>query len=554
MGKNEHNRREFLKKASLGLVGGYAALKNGSALAGMMGGGGMGGGGMGGGGGGMGGGGGGVIDPPMGASFTDPANMNLTKSTEKINDVDRTVYTATLQAINSTININGVNAHLMTYNGYFPGPTIKLPKGDILRINFTNSLSGLSGTNLLGHQRGPTNLHAHGWHVSPKAVSMNPPVYSDYLMYDLLPGQTVLHQYDTAKEEASGFHFYHTHRHGLSAEQYWAGMVGALITEDATDSVFNGIETHVMVLKDISLVGSDPAPHDTMMDYMHGLEGNIIMVNGQVNPVLRSMPGQVQRWRILNASNARWYKLSLTNHKMYLVGTDGNLLDKSYPRDQILLSPGERVDILVKASTTAGYYKFLSLPYSRMGNMTSAQITLLTMNVLKGKPASNPIDPNTGLPIDPVKGVSIDPSIMRPMVDQSMVTKTENLQLSMGAGAGYINGITFEDMNHAFTIDSKVMADMPMYEVWTVTNASGMDHPFHQHVDHAYVLEVGGADSSYPLYANMPARKDVVLIPKMGYAKLLVPVMDFDGMTMFHCHILEHEDIGMMGVWDRMMM
>ncbi len=548
MAKNKPSRREFLKKTSLGLLGGYAALRNGSALAGMMGGGGggMGGGGGGGmGGGGMGG--GGVIDPKPGAPFADPVNMPLKYTTENINGVDRRVATVVdgLQAMNASIDINGTKANLMTYNGHFPGPTITVNKGDILRISFTNSLS-LSGTNILGHERGPTNLHSHGWHVSPKAWSSNPPIYSDYLMYDLFPGAPpVVHQYDTAKEEASGFHFYHTHRHGLSAEQYWAGMVGTLITADAPNSVFEGIETHIMVLKDISLVGSDPAPHDTMMDYMHGLEGNIIMVNGQVNPVLSVLPGKVHRWRILNASNARWYKLSLTNHKMYLVGTDGNLLDKAYELDQILISPGERVDILVKANITRTTtdYKFLSLPYSRMGNMTSAQITLLTMRV-SGNPVKSSIDP---------KNFTIDSNIQRPFVDPSMVMKRENLELSMGMGAGYINGITFVDMNHAFTIDSMVMENMPMYEIWTVTNTSGMDHPFHQHVDHAYVLEIGGADSSYPPYASLPAKKDVVLIPKMGYAKLLVPVMDFDGMTMFHCHILEHEDIGMMGVWDRMM-
>ncbi len=108
-------------------------------------------------------------------------------------------------------------------------------------------------------------------------------------------------------------------------------------------------------------------------------------------------------------------------------------------------------------------------------------------------------------------------------------------------------------MDHAYKITSPMVGTqmMPMYEIWAVTNASGMDHPFHQHVDHAQVLAISGADSSYPRYQDMPAWKDTVLIPKMGSATLLVPVLDYDGMTMFHCHILEHEDIGMMGVWDR---
>jgi FtsP/CotA-like multicopper oxidase with cupredoxin domain len=93
------------------------------------------------------------------------------------------------------------------------------------------------------------------------------------------------------------------------------------------------------------------------------------------------------------------------------------------------------------------------------------------------------------------------------------------------------------------------MSDLGTYEVWTVINQSNMDHPFHQHVNAAQVLSVSGADASYPPYATMPAWKDVVMVPKNGSIKLLVPVMDYDGMTMFHCHILEHEDIGMMGMW-----
>ena len=116
-----------------------------------------------------------------------------------------------------------------------------------------------------------------------------------------------------------------------------------------------------------------------MMDYMHGKEGNSIMVNGQVNPRLNIKAGQVQRWRILNASNARFYRLSLESHTMSLIGTDGGLLDKPYPLSEILISPGERVDVLVKGTKSSGSYKLQALPYSRMGMMASPTITLMTM-------------------------------------------------------------------------------------------------------------------------------------------------------------------------------
>jgi FtsP/CotA-like multicopper oxidase with cupredoxin domain len=266
------------------------------------------------------------------------------------------------------------------------------------------------------------------------------------------------------------------------------------------------------------------------MDYMHGLEGTTIMVNGQVNPVLSIRPGQVQRWRVLNASNARFYKLSLEGHSLYVVGTDGGLLDKPYQQSYVLLAPGERVDLLVKASTTTRNYRLLSLPYAHHGNMTSAQITLLTM-------ADKGARLTQGLP------TTVDPEAARLDMNTSLLTQ-RTFALSMGQGRAYING-------HDFDVDPlMIMSELGTYEVWEIVNQSGMDHPWHQHVNAAQVLSIAGGDSAYrTLYTTTPAWKDTVLVPKWGSVKLLVPVMDWPGMTMYHCHILEHEDIGMMGMW-----
>lgn len=496
------SRRDFFKNVSLSALGGYMALKSSDSNAGMMGGGG----------GGMGG--GGTIDPPAGSAFRDPVPMQSVRNGNLVN--------VNLEPMISPVNVNGTTANLMTYNGYFPGPTINVKKGDILKIRFTNSLPYSSETNLLGYQKNMTNLHTHGWHVSPKEPA-------DAAHLNLMPDQTYDYEYDLSMLDSGALNFYHPHRRGLVAEQFWAGLAGALIVEDETP-VLGGHETHLLLLKDISLNGPEPAPHAMMSDYMHGKEGDIVMVNGQVNPVLPIRPGQVQRWRIVNASNARFYKLSLSNHTMYLIGTDGGLLDKAYPRSQILLSPGERVDILVKASTTKGSYKFLSLSYSRMGMTMSPQIALMTMSVQGSR--MNDVIPSV---IDP-GAVLIDPDSVPVMTERT-------LTLSMGQGRGYINRQDF-DVN-PFTI----MSDLGTYEIWTVVNQNGMDHPFHQHVNASRVLSISNVDSSYPPYASLPSWKDTVLVPKWGSVKMLVPVMDYDGMTMFHCHILEHEDIGMMGMW-----
>ncbi len=189
---------------------------------------------------------------------------------------------------------------------------------------------------------------------------------------------------------------------------------------------------------------------------------------------------------------------------------------------------------MCKASATAGSYKFLSLPYSRMGMMTSAQITLLTVSV-SGQKTSDAL-----------------PSVIDPMAMRAMPMGTpvpRSFALSMSMGRGYINGQDFDV--DPLTVTSEVMEDMPMYELWTISNSSNMDHPWHQHVNPGQVQSISGGDAAYAaLYTKSPAWKDVVIVPKGGTVKLLVRVADYTGMCMFHCHILEHEDIGMMGIWN----
>lgn len=468
-----------------------------------------------------------VIDPPRGAAFQDPPVMANLSATPGIVEVN-------LEAKLAPININGSVANLQTYNGTYPAPTIKLKQGDLLKVHFKNSLPD-AGNNLMGQPRADTNLHTHGFHVSPEGNS-------DNVMLHFSRNQTFDYQYDLALHPGGNLNWYHPHAHGNAAEQVWAGQAGAIDVDDET-TVLAGYETHIMVLKDISLSGGAPAAH-TDSDFMNGKEGNVMMVNGKVNPVLAMRPGQVQRWKIVNASNARFYKLKLAGHNLNVVGTDGGLLDKPYAQSTVLLSPGERIDVLVKASTTKAYYKLTAEPYNRgAGASASQQITLLTANV-------------TGTSLSQSLPTSVNPGAVRMAVPAGAVQRSLTLSMGMmgmmggGMGMATINGIAFSETNgaiDAYTIPSLLNT----YEVWTIYNNSMMDHPFHQHVNHAQVLSISGGDSAYAsFYTTKPAWKDTVIVPRMGSIKLLVPVKDFTGMTMFHCHILEHEDMGMMGVWD----
>jgi FtsP/CotA-like multicopper oxidase with cupredoxin domain len=125
--------------------------------------------------------------------------------------------------------------------------------------------------------------------------------------------------------------------------------------------------------------------------------------------------------------------------------------------------------------------------------------------------------------------------------------------LSMGQGRGYINGKSFD------VVDGDIVSEMHMSvadaddEVWEIVNQSGMDHPWHQHVNDGQIISVSGSGTAIDAYARLmtlaPAWKDTIIVPKWGSVKFRLPIRDFTGMTMFHCHILEHEDIGMMGMW-----
>lgn len=462
-----------------------------------------------------------VIDPPRGAPFTDPVTATNVSTTPGVVEVN-------LEAKVAPVNVNGVTANLWTYNGSYPAPTIKIKKGDLLRVNFTNALTDTS-LNMHGHRRDGTNLHTHGLHVSPSGNS-------DNAMLHFVKGDTFTYEFDLSLHPGGNLNFYHPHAHGNTAEQLWGGMAGALEVADET-TVLAGYETHIMVLKDISLSNNAPAAH-TMDDYMNGKEGDTMMVNGQVNPVLNMKPGQVQRWKIVNASNARFYKLSLGSHALQVIGTDGGLLNKPYAMSSILLSPGERVDVLVKATTTKGYYKLSSLPYDRGMMSGSQQVTMLTVNVT-GSSVSNSIP---GV----INSAATRISVPSGTPTRQIVLSMDMMGMTGGMMSAYINGIAFSETN-AYTAYSNLGG----YEIWEVINQSMMDHPFHQHVNGAQVLSISGGDSAYKsFYTTAPAWKDTVIVPKMGSIKLLVPIRDFTGMTMFHCHILEHEDIGMMGLWD----
>ncbi len=223
---------------------------------------------------------------------------------------------------------------------------------------------------------------------------------------------------------------------------------------------------------------------------------------------------------------------------------------------ELLLSPGERVDVLVKVAKTNAAYRLLTLPYSRgsmmggmmgggmMGGGATPRATLLTLRS-SGRSAgmSLPavIDP-TARRADPQLGAAVRRRFVLGMGMGGMGMGGMGMQ-------GTINGRSFDV--DPLVVRSALPASGDAWELWTIDNPTGMDHPWHQHTNHAQVVSISGGDPGYAaLYTRAPAWKDTVIVPRGGSVTQLVRISDWSGMAMFHCHIVEHEDIGMLGLWE----
>ncbi len=438
------------------------------------------------------------------------------------------VFQAQLDIRMTACAISGRNATLMTYNGTFPGPTIRVKRGDVVKLRVVNSLPATSERNALGFVRNHTNLRVHGLNVSSESPA-------DDARADIPPGASRDYEYDLCETNPGVTGFYHPGLHGLAAEQLWAGLVGAVIVDDELLCLAR-YESHILLIKDVS--AGDPASERwTPAQYAGSREGETITVNGQVNPWLLFRPGQVQRWRILNGSNARFYKLALDGFDLNVIGTDGGLLDKPCPARSLLLAPGERLDVLVKASQKTDTFRLVALPYLRGDHVAGdgpAAKTILTVS-------------NQGFDVgDPLPAALARPVRCAPPDTSRLARKT--LILSLRDGRAQIQG------TGAGAGPAMVRSDTGAGEVWEVFNDSASDCPFHLQTCGTQVLSIKGGDPEYVRLVTTPAAlKDVVIVPRHGSVELLVPGGSWPGMAVFQSQIPEFADLGMTGVWHRTM-
>lgn len=399
--------------------------------------------------------------------------------------------------------IAGIPTSYWGYNGLLPGLRLEARPGDTIRIHFRNSLPE------------PTNLHFHGLHVPPTGNA-------DNVFLDVPPSGDFDYEVPIPSSHPSGAFWYHPHRHGSASRQVYRGLAGLIIVRGDLDDIpeIAGAREQFMVLQDFTVDCNGQIPEPNRMEQMQGREGSTLLVNGEVNPTFFIERNGLLRCRFLNASSSRYYRLKIEDHPMAILALDGGALPAPIWAEEWLLAPGQRVDLLIAGDRQPGSYRILNLPYNRgsMG-MVSTQAPVVLARLDYSGIAEMPV---------PV------PSRLLDTMPLPQPTELRRFILSEGMmGSFQINGKSFSP----YRVDTTVM--LGAVEDWEIDNFTFMDHPFHVHVNPFQLVRSDGAVES--------ELRDVINVVRGSRCRIRMRFADYAGKTMYHCHILDHEDLGMMG-------
>lgn len=425
--------------------------------------------------------------------------------------------TNVMMIMNSTHElVSGVNSNIISLGGGFPGPTIKVKKGDLFNVSFHNMLSE------------NTNIHWHGIYA-PDNMDGHP---SNFLK----PNQAFTYEYQIIQR--AGTYFYHSHNHMTTAKQVYNGMYGFLIIVDDEEKSLNLPSAEfemLMAIQDIRIGTNDKLIYSpNALDKMEGWLGNQVLVNGIMNTV-KKVSKDSYRLRLVNASNARIYKLAFDDMRTFnIIGTDGGLLEKPVEVTSVLFAPAERLDIIVdfKGDVTGNSVKLISESYTPpIGHM--------------GKPTYP-------------QGINLD-IIRFDIEDETKSSFTLPSKLSFIEKIPEINSVKtrkfelqMQMMNMKHTINNKLY-DMERIdetinfgdiEIWDFVNKDlDMMHPIHIH---GLQFQILSRSSSTELPEQEKGWKDTFLINGGETVKVIAKFNGYKGKYLLHCHNLEHEDDGMM--------
>jgi FtsP/CotA-like multicopper oxidase with cupredoxin domain len=447
--------------------------------------------------------------PPLRASLHSGESVARLASVDGRLDLD-------LVASDDWVDLAGERARLWSYNGQVPGPLLDMAPGDELRVRLVNQLDE------------PTNLHFHGLHVPPDGTA-------DNIFREVAPGEVASYAFRVPEQHPAGLFWLHPHLHGSVARQVSLGLAAPLIVRGALDAVpeVSAAQEHVLVLQDFALDRTGRPIDPGMAALMGGREGALVTVSGQTRPRYAIDQAGAIRLRLLNASASRFYRLSLEDHAMHVIATDGGSLATPQRVDQLLLAPGERRDVLIPGSRENGVYRLMNLPYNRgsagmmggtLGTRTAFEIASV---VYEGRALSPWALPSALGDVERLPEARV----------RRTVVLSEAMGMVRGRGMGMRFLINGREFDHTRVDDRVRLGDI---EEWEYVNNTDMDHPMHVHTN---AFQRVGPDGQAE-----PAWLDGVVVPARGRARIRIRFTDFVGATVQHCHILDHEDLGMMSI------
>lgn len=402
----------------------------------------------------------------------------------------------------------GLEVEAWTYNGTIPGPLIRVNVGDRLIVHYTNRLPRSS------------TVHWHGIRV---------PIEMDGVPgYSQPPVETgATFTYDFIVPDA-GTYWYHPHV--MSAAQVGFGLYGALIVDDPTENVDVRDEV-VLVLSDMHVDddGALASPDSGgTLGMVFGREGNHVLVNGRKHPRLVARAGAPQRWRIINAAKSRYFKLDLgRDHVFRKIGGDGGLLERHADLDVVVLGAGERADVLVRPMGEPGDELLVRSQLHDRGYGSTEYRDAEDLFTIEF--ADLPVHPAAPLPAP-----------RREIVPYTTDGSTA-VSLVLTLDQDPADGRLAYGINHVpFWKATPILARSGETQVWTIENTTKWSHPLHLHGFFFLVLDPNG-DPVRPL-----EWKDTVDIPFEQTRQLLVRFDDRSGTWIFHCHILDHAEGGML--------
>jgi FtsP/CotA-like multicopper oxidase with cupredoxin domain len=426
--------------------------------------------------------------------------------------------------------ING----LWTYNGLFSGPCLRVAPGDRVDITIKNNITV------------PINIHYHGLWMSPSGKA-------DNVFIEAQPGESLRSQFIVEKKHTRGLNWFHPHVHGYSNETLWRGLSGTLIVDGGVSelSKYRNCRNRLLVFKGIELDPNTTTP--TIISVNKVTSQNVkFTVNGVFNPTMVMRPKETQVWNIANTANNGFLKIAMDNHSMTVLAEDGNPSFTTRKVKEYLLSPGSRVEIAVTASKNPGKYIFKTLGFNNNNNGND-NLEWLPQVIATIKVIGSPSIPVCA----PKKIMPIVPWLCKKPVKRRVITFSSSFNTETGP-LFYINNKVYDHYNMHKSFNVKVNT----VEEWVIRSDPSLKqggriqgHPFHVHVANFAVVGRGfwnvetGETTSYESLKPY-GLQDTILVPSFEYVVLRMKFEKFTGKTVFHCHILFHQDKGMMGVFN----